>query len=67
MFDDSRVESELLRREFHRNEMETTPLYRIVGGGVTLSVADTREQAEVIQADLKKVLICDVSIDVEYV
>lgn len=66
MEDDCRVERELLRREFHRNEMETSIRYLVNGGGVTLAVADTRESAESIKQKLEECTILTLTIEHEY-
>ena len=64
--DDTRIERALLFRDFHRNEMETSIRYKVVGGGVTFATYDEREDAESLRAKLDELLIFDVSIEHEY-
>ena len=67
-FDDSRVELELLRREFHENEMRTRTTFTLVGGGVELGHADSLEEANALKEKMEDLLICKIEIteDWEY-
>ena len=67
MFDDSRVESELMRREFHENEMRTRTHFVLSGGGVVLGYADDKESANALKQKIEKLVICQVSITEEWV
>jgi len=67
MFEDERVERELLRREFHANEMLTTIRYVLSGGGVVLGYADTEDAANALKEKMSELLICEIEIEKELV
>lgn len=67
MFEDSRVEQELARREFHRNEMRTRTHFVLSGGGVVLGYADDQESAIALKEKIERVVICPISITEEWV
>ena len=66
MFDDSRVEQELLRREFHMNEMRTSTHFVLRGGGVVLGYADDQDSAIALKEKMAELLICEIEITEEW-
>ena len=67
IFDDSRVELELLRREFHENEMRTSTTFTLMSGGVELGYADSLEEANALKVKMEDLLICKIEITEEWV
>ena len=65
--DNSRIELELLRREFHENEMRTIHRFALVGAGVALGHADSLEKANALKEKMEDLLICKIKIIEEWV
>lgn len=65
-FDDSRLELELLRREFHENEMRTTTTFTLMSlGGVELGYAYSLEEANALKEKMEDPSICKIEINEE--